>query len=143
MDQGSVSSLSNDGSRNQSTTTPRSCDSSSYTVRSDCMVAMAMTSAFDNQPHSWQLKVIYKLCRMCPFSTLLLVRPTGGGKSAVRNTFAVLTAGVSLTITPLLSLSADQVKKLKNASQAHGHVVSFHLDEIRNPQRKRWQVWDA
>ena len=42
------------------------------------------------------------------------------------NAFAVMAGGVSLTI-------ADQVKKIKKAKQTAGHVVAFHLDEIKNP----------
>ena len=91
-----------------------------------------MSAAFQQQAHQWQVKAISRLCKMSPCSPLLLVRPTGGGKSAVRNTYSIITCGVTLTITPLLSLSADQVKKLKKASQAHGHVVSFHLDEVKD-----------
>jgi superfamily II DNA helicase RecQ len=43
---------------------------------------------------------------------LLLVRPTGGGKSDVWDTFVVLLTGVMQTIMPLLSLAADQANKV-------------------------------
>ena len=47
--------------------------------------------------------------------------------TSVRNAFAVIAGGVSLTITPLLSLSADQVNKLQSADQSHGPVVLLVL----------------
>jgi superfamily II DNA helicase RecQ len=66
---------------------------------------------------------------------VLLIRPTGGGKSSVRDVYFVMCAGVSLTITPLLSLGADQPEKIrKNASQNGGPVHLFHLDKLRCPQ---------
>ena len=89
MDQVSVSSLSHDGNNTHdgttSLSTPRSYASSSYTVRSDCIVTAAMSGVFNNTPHRWLCKATCELCRMAPCSPLLLVRPTGGGKSAVRN----------------------------------------------------------
>jgi superfamily II DNA helicase RecQ len=43
---------------------------------------------------------------------LLLIRPTGGGKLAVRDTVGIILAGLVLTISPLLSLAADQADKV-------------------------------
>ena len=62
---------------------------------------------------------------------VLLVRPTEGGKSSVRDVFSVMNGGFSLTITPLLSLGADQEEKITlKAKQTSGTVLSVHLDEI-------------
>ena len=64
---------------------------------------------------------------------VLLVRPTGGGKSAVRDVYSVLSGGFSLTITALLSLGADQEEKLSlRAKHTAGTVVAVHLDEVRS-----------
>jgi superfamily II DNA helicase RecQ len=64
---------------------------------------------------------------------VLLVRPTGGGKSSVRDVYSVMKGGVSLTICPLLSLGADQEAKFNlKALDATGPVVAIHLDEIRS-----------
>jgi superfamily II DNA helicase RecQ len=74
---------------------------------------------------------------ICP-RAVLLIRPTGGGKSSVRDVYSVMCAGVPLTITPLLSLGADQTEKIrKYASKNGGPVHSFHLDELRCPQAQR------
>jgi superfamily II DNA helicase RecQ len=96
----------------------------------------AMHTVFGMVPHPWQEKTILHtiaLAKNNACAPLLLVRPTGGGKSAVRDTVGVILAGVTLTISPLLSLAADQNDKVAiNASQHFGNVVSFHLDEIRD-----------
>jgi superfamily II DNA helicase RecQ len=63
---------------------------------------------------------------------VLLVRPTGGGKSLGRDVYSILNAGVCLTITPLLSLGADQVEKIGlQANNSFGSIAAIHLDEIQ------------
>jgi superfamily II DNA helicase RecQ len=56
----------------------------------------------------------------------------GGGKSMVHDVFSVLNAGVSLTITPLLSLGADQEEKVNAAKSTmmFGTIAAIHLDKI-------------
>jgi superfamily II DNA helicase RecQ len=39
---------------------------------------------------------------------LLVILPTDGGKSLVRDVVGIILGGVTLTIIPLLSLGADQ-----------------------------------
>jgi superfamily II DNA helicase RecQ len=69
---------------------------------------------------------------------VLLVRPTGGGKSSVRDVYFVMCAGVSLTITPLLSLGTDQTQKMRQNTSANGGPVhAYHLDELRCPQAQQ------
>jgi superfamily II DNA helicase RecQ len=60
----------------------------------------------------------------------LLDPQAGGGKSAVRDTVGVILAGVTLTISPLLSLATDEVAS--RASQEFGNVISFHQDKTRD-----------
>jgi hypothetical protein len=100
------------------------------------VASQAMQSVFGLVPHAWQEEAISHILALAKDDScapLLLVRPTGGGKSAVRDTVGVILAGVSLTISPLLSLAADQTDKIvMRASQAFGNVVSFHLDEIKD-----------
>ena len=98
-----------------------------------------MVQVFGNKPYPWQQDVIAHLgCMRIPDSGLhpgavLLVRPTGGGKSAVRDVYSVLEGGFTLTITPLLLLGADQEEKITlKAKQTTGRIVSVHLDEIRS-----------
>jgi hypothetical protein len=100
----------------------------------------AMQTVFGMAPHAWQEQAISHIIALAKADSgapLLLVRPTGGGKSAVRDTVGVILAGVTLTICPLLSLAADQTDKISNrASQEYGNVLSFHLDEIRDRQEQ-------
>jgi superfamily II DNA helicase RecQ len=98
-----------------------------------------MQEVFGTTPYQWQKEVITHLCLMrIPGSgtlpaPVLLVRPTGGGKSSVRDIYSVMYAGFSLTIVPLLSLGADQEEKLTlRAKHAEGTIMSVHLDEIRS-----------
>jgi superfamily II DNA helicase RecQ len=93
---------------------------------------------FNATLYPWQRQVILQMALMTIPRTgvdcapLLLVRPTGGGKSMVRDVFSVLNAGVSLTITPLLSLGADQEEKVNSKSNTmFGAIAAIHLDEIR------------
>ncbi len=96
----------------------------------------AMSTVFGKTPYEWQLDTLVHLAKMkLPRSgvspgAVLLVRPTGGGKSSVRDVHSVMNGGVSLTITPLLSLGADQENKINSiAKQTSGPVVAIHLDE--------------
>jgi superfamily II DNA helicase RecQ len=102
---------------------------------STTVVEEAMQSVFGMSPHDWQEHIIHHIITLAKDNScapFLLVRPTGGGKSAVRDTVGVILAGVVLTISPLLSLAADQTDKVgSRASQEFGNVLSFHLDEIR------------
>jgi superfamily II DNA helicase RecQ len=98
-----------------------------------------MEKVFGITPYPWQVEVITHLLMMSidgsgvPAAPVLLVRPTGGGKSSVRDVHGVINGGVSLTITPLLSLGADQEEKMAaRATQTEGAVVPIHLDEVRS-----------
>ena len=66
---------------------------------------------------------------------LLLVRSTGGGKSAVRDISGFMCGGITITIVPLLSLAADQTSKLSQLSlgQDLSHRLNvFNLDVLRS-----------
>ena len=83
------------------------------------MAASQMELVFGLKPYDWQKDVIAHLCMMSindsgvNTAPVLLVRPTGGGKSSVRDVHGVMNGGVLLTITPLLSLGADQEDKMR------------------------------
>ena len=99
----------------------------------------AMESVFGKTAKAWQKEAILHSASMHHSNScqpLPLVRPTGDGKSVVRNTFAALACGVTITICPLLSLSADQCRKLQCCNQDVGPVAAFHSDEIRTKQSK-------
>jgi superfamily II DNA helicase RecQ len=62
---------------------------------------------------------------------VFLCQPTGGGKSLVRDTFTVTQGGITLCITPLLLLSADQKSKINSkTSQNDNSVLTIHIDEF-------------
>jgi superfamily II DNA helicase RecQ len=110
-----------------------------YQQRCSEMVSLFMEDVFATTPYPWQLNVITHLLTMnIPGSGIdsgpvLLVRPTGGGKSSVRDVYSVINGGISLTITPLLALGADQDEKITSkAKQTSGTVASVHLDELRS-----------
>jgi hypothetical protein len=105
---------------------------------------VAMHDVFGRIPYEWQLEIISHLSMMKKIGTfirpgaVLLIWPTGGGKSFVRDVYSVMCAGVLLTITPLPSLGADKTEKIqKNASRNGGPVHLFHLDKLRCPQAQR------
>jgi superfamily II DNA helicase RecQ len=111
-----------------------------YLQRCSEFASYYMKEVFGTTPYPWQLQVMAHLCCMgIPDSKIdpapvLLVRPTGGGKSSVRDVYSIMNGGFSLTITPLLSLGADQESKITlKARQTTGNVISVHLDEIRSP----------
>ena len=68
----------------------------------------------------------------------LVLRPTGGGKSLVRDVCSFICDGVSLTIMPLLSLGTDQTEKISSrANCAMQPVLAFHLDEMDKEEMQR------
>lgn len=76
-----------------------------------------------------------------PASAVLLVAPTGGGKSLVRDVVAAASPGVTLSISPLLALGADQESNLNlSIYDECGAVAAFHVDEILNDEKKREEV---
>ena len=108
-------------------------------LRSSELAVTVIQKVFGITPYPWQVEVISHLLTMSredsgvPAAPVLLVRPTGGGKSSVRDVHGVVNGGVSLTITPLLSLGADQEEKMRaRAKQTEGPVVPIHLDEVRS-----------
>ena len=91
---------------------------------------------FQLLPRQWQVEVGSELIES-HFTNVpirhLCVRPTGGGKSLVFNTVADVLLGVTICICPLLSLGADQTKKLLSKSDANQKAITaFHLDELSN-----------
>ncbi len=75
---------------------------------------------------------------------VLMVRPTGGGKSATRDVTGLLLGScVVLTIVPLLSLGADQTLKIKRYENLYNlPVTPIHIDEEKDPsERDRIIKW--
>ena len=102
---------------------------------SRCLVHCSMRNGFGLTPHPWQDAIGSHLNKMlCSASNIapgpvMLCQPTGGGKSLVRDTFAVAHGGITWCISPLLSLAADQVTKLQQQAALSSIVAMIHLDE--------------
>ena len=93
-------------------------------------------TAFAKTPYPWQQTNVGSLIVAYQFANLalklLLVRPTGGGKTLVFTSAAACIKGITICITPLLlSLGANQVQKIMSkTSETDNSVVGFHLDEL-------------
>ena len=61
---------------------------------------------------------------------IILVQPTGAGKSHIVRLLGVIKKGIVLVFVPLLALSADVLEKFKNAIDTWGTVDVHHLDEV-------------
>jgi len=95
-------------------------------------------NTFPKTPYTWQTNV-GSFILGCHLLTsplkLLLVRPTGGGKTLVFTSVAACIKGITLCITPLLSLGADQVQKvMSKTSETDKSIIGFHLDELTDAQ---------
>jgi superfamily II DNA helicase RecQ len=80
-----------------------------------------MNTALGHHPRSFQRDVILYVLAMNnsaehPIHPVLLVQGTGGGKLSVYQTIGVVKRGVSLIIENTLSLSSDQLSKIRNIS---------------------------
>jgi superfamily II DNA helicase RecQ len=104
-------------------------------------------------PREWQIEVVSHILEMAFHGVsaskpggpepVLLVRSTGGGKSAARDVAGFLCGGIVVTIVPLLSLAADQTTKLQEVfltlypeSDVNcRNAECINLDIIRGPER--------
>ena len=88
---------------------------------------------FNKYPRDWQLRVggriISDICEKREIRQLC-VQPTGSGKSLLFQTIATFLKGITICLTPLLSLGADQVNKLMiNTRSEDTTIAVLHLDE--------------
>ena len=90
---------------------------------------------FNKTPRDcWQLRVggriIGDICAKREILRQLCVQPTGSGKSLLFQTITTFRKGVTLCLSSLLSLAADQVNKLMINTRATGTTITaLHLDE--------------
>ena len=90
-------------------------------------------TVFNKTPHMWQVEVGGGILWSRSDNILhnqLLVRKTGEGKSLVYLVTGACIGGVTLCISPLLSLAMDQSRKVIQHSPNSNMVSSFHLDEM-------------
>ena len=92
----------------------------------------AMEHTFKKQPRDHQDKTLKLLAedKAGFHRPLFLVNPTGGGKSLIRDTLAVILRGVHLCIVPLLSLAADQTLKVLQHIVSGVFLMLIHLDDM-------------
>jgi hypothetical protein len=82
------------------------------------LVSLSTEENFGLEAYDWQIQVGAHMNKMtCPASgispaPIFLCQPTGGGKSLVRDGFAAGQGGITWSISPLLSLGADQETKI-------------------------------
>lgn len=79
--------------------------------------------------YSWQVDIgaeLIKKATLVKCSPHLLIWPTGGGRSCVRDAVGAHLNGITLTIVPLLSLGSNQYRKTIEKSCSK-YLTSFHL----------------
>lgn len=81
-----------------------------------------------------QLEVIK--AALCGLSVFCIM-PTGGGKSLCYQLPALMLPGVTVVISPLISLVQDQVKSLQEAGVSVGSVLGNTGDEVRT------ELWNS
>jgi hypothetical protein len=108
------------------------------------LAVLSMQNAFGRTPYDWQANVLCHLNKMTTKKSqvhpapVFLCQPTGGGKSMVRDAFAAGQGGVTWSVSPLLSLGADQETKInQNALQGDGGIVAIHLDHYRSQEQQQ------
>jgi hypothetical protein len=101
-----------------------------------------MEEVWGRSPNHFQIEIIPTILQMLSKDlspeALLLVQPTGSGKSAVPQTASVVTNGVYIIIEPTLALSSDQSSKFDTVSNTHGGLVySYKLDLYKSDSDKQ------
>ena len=72
-----------------------------------------------------------------PAKPILLVQPTGSGKSTVPQTSSITTSGVTFIVECTQSLGSDQASKIKQASTSdHTHVYGHQLDLVKTTHER-------
>jgi superfamily II DNA helicase RecQ len=108
------------------------------------LARLSMINGFEKAPYLWQENVISHLNKMAchpsrgglePSPVFLCHPTTGGGKSLVRDTFAVAQGGVTWCLSPLLSLAADQETKINAGSNTT--ITAIHIDAYRSPAAQK------
>ena len=97
----------------------------------------AMAAIFNRQPRGFQLDVITHLLKMLsgsiPKQPVLMVQPTGSGKSTVPLTVAVIDGGITIVLENTLALGTDQSSKIDIIAKSSRKrtIKSIHLDSIK------------
>lgn len=115
---------------------------SNTTLSSRDVAEIAMREVWNKTPHSYQKEVIPHIIDMIRGnitpSSILLVQPTGSGKSTVPQTCSVVTNGVTLIMETTISLSSDQISKIVPKEGYNGStIMSFQLDKFKKKSERQ------
>ena len=102
----------------------------------------AMEEVWGHTPNRFQIKIIPTILQMLTNDlrpeALLLIQPTGSGKSTVLQTASVVTNGVSIIIEPTLALSSDQASKFQQASKNFSSLAySYQLNLYKKEDKRQ------
>ena len=100
----------------------------------------AMQETFNQSPHPFQSVVISHLLKMMAFSvtpeSVLMIRPTGSGKSTIPLTCSIVAGGVTIIIENTLALSSDQTSKIKSLVTSQSKAMKeYQLDIFKVPDQ--------
>ena len=69
------------------------------------------------------------ICDPAPDGKLIVVGRTGGGNSLILFMTVNSVGGILLVVILLLSLTANQLSRIKKAAQGYGIITAHHLDD--------------
>ena len=88
----------------------------------------AMETVWNRSPNDFQSEVIPFILQMIAQDItpqpILLVQPTGSGKSSVPQTASVVSSGVTFIIECTQSLGSDQASKINPSSSSNGITIT-------------------
>ena len=110
-------------------------------------VTMAMQKMFNRSPRLYQAQIITHILKMMsnelPPEPILMVQPTGSGKSTVPLTCAIIPGGVTIILENTLALASDQTSKVKSIITSNVKPVkSFQLDTFKSNEELQ-RLFDA
>ena len=98
----------------------------------------AMEKVFSRTPRSYQSSIIAHILKMMsgedPAEPVLMIQPTGSGKSTVPLTCSVVQGGVSIVVENTLALGSDQSSKISSiVNPGVKNIKSYQLDTFKAP----------
>ena len=101
------------------------------------LIVQTMNSIWNRDPRPHQLKAITHVFKMMlgrlPASPVLIVQPTGSGKSAIYQTITAASSSITIVIENTLALGSDQNSKIR--------IICIHINLIPSNQTKRKKRW--
>ena len=85
-----------------------------------------------------QQEAIRFIMHPCKPNNVIIVQPTGSGKTHIVRVVGVIERGIILIFIPLLTLSADVLQKFTCADETWGTVEVQHLDELYEANRSKY-----